>query len=189
MEKSIVLFGGAFDPPHNGHLRMAQAATEQLNPGSLLWIPTGNPPHRQAAQASFKQRCDMIEGIIHDQPSWQLCTLENSTKKSYFIDTLNSLMTQQGPAKFHILIGQDQLESFTQWHQWEQIVEQATLLVMPRQGYNTTSLPNSAPVEMLAATEINACSTDIKKNSDSLAQSQLPTSVREYIAINRCYSR
>ena len=185
-QRRIVLFGGAFDPPHNGHLRMARAATEELNPDKLLWIPTGYPAHRENAQATFKQRCKMIHLMIGDEPHWELCTLENQREKpSYFIDTLNLLAKQENPANFYLLIGQDQLDHFTQWNAWEKIIKKTTLVVMPRQDCKTTSLANAC-VLMLKAEKLNISSTQLKQN---LNVEGLPDSVRAFIHNQKIYPK
>jgi nicotinate-nucleotide adenylyltransferase len=181
---TIILFGGAFDPPHNGHAHMAQAATAELQPDKLLWIPTAHPPHREQAQASFQQRCEMVSLVIADEPRWELCTIENDrADKSYFIDTLNELNEQMGPAQFYVLIGQDQLENFTHWHQWQTIVEKSTLLVMPREGCHCKSLPQH-DVHMLNAPALDACSTAIRQN---LNTTLIPQTVYDYITKKALY--
>jgi nicotinate-nucleotide adenylyltransferase len=182
--RRIILFGGAFDPPHKGHLRMAKAATEELNPDKLLWIPTAHPAHRKNAQASFKQRCKMIHLIIDNEARWELCTLEDERDKpSYFIDTLNVLIKKEKSADFYVLIGQDQLDNFTQWNSWEKIVAKATLVVMPRNNYKTTSLQN-ANVIMLKAEKLTISSTQLRQNIDS---DDLPDSIRTFIRDKRLY--
>jgi nicotinate-nucleotide adenylyltransferase len=180
----LILFGGAFDPPHNGHVHMAQAATQALQPDRLLWIPTANPPHREQAQASFRQRCDMVNLIIASEPTWELCPIENERpEKSYFIDTLNTLHEQNPDAKLSVLIGQDQLQHFTRWHQWKAIAEQARIVVMPRAGCDCTALPGY-DIQLLRAPELDACSTEIRQLRD---RTSLPESVYRYITSQELY--
>lgn len=183
--RRIILFGGAFDPPHNGHLDMAHAAIKELHPNKLLWIPTAHAVHRKKAEADFTQRCKMIRLMIDQEPSFELCTIENKRdKKSYFIDTLNLLINQEGPAQFYLLIGQDQLDQFTTWHEWRTIIAKSTLVVMPRKNCTTTSLPNTNLL-MLKADTIDICSTQIKRNIDSLG---LSAAVRGFICDQKLYS-
>lgn len=185
--KKIILFGGAFDPPHKGHLQMAQVATDHINPDLLLWIPTNHPSHRENAQASFEQRCEMIQLLLPTQACWQLSTIEKDHReKSYFIDTFKRLLAEYGPAEFYVLIGQDQLAHFTQWQQWQDIVNQAQLLVMPREGQSISSLPN-AEFQFLEADKVNASSTQIKQDFDSLAADQLPNAIQAYTTKNGLY--
>lgn len=180
----LILFGGAFDPPHNGHVHMAQTATKALQPDRLLWIPTANPAHREQAHANFQQRCEMINLIIQNEPRWELCKIENERpQKSYFIDTLNALHTQTPHAHFYVLIGQDQLTHFTHWHQWEAIVNQANLVVMPRTGCHCTTLPGHR-IQLLDAPKLDTCSTEIRQQLDATS---LPESVYSYITSQELY--
>lgn len=184
-KKTIILFGGAFDPPHNGHLHMAEAACDALNPDKLLWIPTANPAHRDQPKASFQQRSAMIELIIRHQSNWELCTIENKRpEKSYFIDTLNALILQEGPAQFYVLIGQDQLDNFTRWHRFTEILEKASLIVMPRQGARKTTLVNH-PIFLLNVETCEMSSTAIRKGP---VPTSLPEVLRRYIEEEKIYT-
>lgn len=188
-EKTVILYGGAFDPPHNGHMHMANAATTQLEPDKLLWIPTAQPAHRGPAIANFAQRCDMINAAIKDQPNWELCTIENERDElSYFFRTLDLLIEKEGPAHFYVLIGQDQLDSFTEWDEWEHIVKHSTLLVMPRKGCNTTALPGTKNLIMLSADKLDVCSTDIRNGTKDMNEQAVPDCIKKYATQHSLYN-
>lgn len=187
MNQRIVLFGGAFDPPHNGHVAMAQAATDEINPDKVLWIPTAHPAHRNPTIASFKQRCDMLQLVTEDNPRWEVCPIEADREgPSYFIDTLDALITCYPGAECYVLIGEDQLANFTQWHQWQKINEQAKLLVMPRRGTNAGTNTEQLQTIFLHATPIDISSTDIRLHSH-FDERFLPAKLNTYLKTNRYY--
>jgi nicotinate-nucleotide adenylyltransferase len=145
--KRIGVFGGAFDPPHNAHLALAQTAIDQLQLDELKVIPTGYAWHKDRPLSAAEHRLKMTQlafsGI--DRVSVDAREIKREGH-SYTIDTLEALQADDPDAVFFLLIGGDQLAAFNQWHRWQDILSRATVCVAER------PLQASAPADMLTQT-------------------------------------
>ena len=132
----IGIFGGTFDPIHNGHLRLAQEALEQCRLGAVRFIPSGTPPHRAAPLASAEQRLQMVQLAIHGQPGFAVDEREvHRTDKCYSVDTFNALRAELGAAQpLCLLLGSDAFLQLHTWHQWQQLFELTHIVVLQRPG-------------------------------------------------------
>ena len=129
----IGIFGGTFDPVHNGHLRVAQALSEALPFDELRLLPCGEPAHRAPPQASAEDRIAMLQLAIKEMSS--LVIDEREVRRqgpSYMVDTLASLHDELGDEPLVLIIGWDAFVGLPTWHRWQQIIELAHLLVVQR---------------------------------------------------------
>ncbi len=85
------IFGGTFDPIHSAHLEMARRAADQYQLDRVLFIPAGNPPHKQA-EVSFEHRYRMVELACAEDSRFVASRLEEGAAKSYSIDTIERVM-------------------------------------------------------------------------------------------------
>jgi nicotinate-nucleotide adenylyltransferase len=158
----IGLLGGSFDPPHNAHLAMAQAAQKQLSLDRVIFVPAGQPPHKKEVKLTDADlRIQMVRAATEHNPFFQVSDLEIKRKgPSYTIDTLSELKKKfpEG-TEFFLIIGSDSLREFSTWHEWKKITQLAKLLVAPRKGAEVEKYPPFAikleldPVET-SATQI-----------------------------------
>ncbi len=133
-----MLFGGAFDPPHNGHLAIAHAITEQKIADQIWFVPCAQHPFGKN-MSTASDRLAMLR--IAD--SLQISEYELDKKSmSYTIDTLEHFAATLPEHNFSWLIGSDQLPSFTKWHRWENLLTNFTVYVYPREGFPFVSLQN-----------------------------------------------
>ncbi len=111
------LFGGTFDPIHNGHLAVARAAIAACSLDRLLLIPNRLPPHKQSATgATYAQRLAMVRAAITHEPNLEASDIEDRAGKSYTIDTLERLRQLYGPnTRFFFLIGADAFAEGMTW--------------------------------------------------------------------------
>lgn len=134
--KKILLFGGTFDPIHNGHIKMLQSAIKRIKPDLSLIIPNKNPPLKNSIpSASTKDRLAMISLAIKNIPKVKICDYEvksKSNNKSYTYLTINYLKKKYPNSKFYFLIGMDRLIDFKDWKNSEQIIKDVTLVVAAR---------------------------------------------------------
>ncbi len=131
--KRIGVFGGAFDPPHNAHLALAQAAIEQLQLDQLKIIPTGFAWHKDRSLSAAEHRLKLTQLAFSGLD--RVSVDEREIKRagpSYTIDTLEALQAEELDAVFFLLIGGDQLVAFTGWHRWQDILSRATVCVAER---------------------------------------------------------
>ena len=134
---AVALFGGTFNPVHNGHLRIASELAELLPISELRMMPCGVPPHRDKKMVSAQQRLEMLQiGIGHDNPALTIEDIElQRTTPSYSIDTVNLIRRNLGPSVPLILcLGMDALASISSWHRWEQLLDFCHIAVSSRPG-------------------------------------------------------
>jgi len=136
INKPIGIFGGTFDPIHQGHLACARYVLEHCQLASLRLMPCHLPPHRATPGVSSVQRSAMVKLAIANEPKMQLEPLElNRQAPSYTVDSLRQLKQQLPDQPLAFIIGMDSLLYFKQWHQWQQILTLAHLIVCRRPGY------------------------------------------------------
>lgn len=128
------LFGGTFDPPHYGHLRLAQAARHQLHLDKVLWIVTADPPHKQRTPISpIADRLAMVLAMLADAPSNELSRVDiDRPGPHYSVDTV-ALLAQQFPAaELIFLMGGDSLRDLPTWHRPLDLLTYCSLGVLRR---------------------------------------------------------
>lgn len=131
----IGIFGGTFDPIHIGHLRTASDVQQALGLEQIRLIPLQSPPHRPPPIATAQQRTAMLEAAIADNPDFIIDLRElNRSGLSYTVETLQSLRQELPEETLCLIIGSDAFKHFPEWHQPEEILNLAHLIVMHRPG-------------------------------------------------------
>lgn len=129
------ILGGSFDPPHYGHLALAETARAQLGLARVLFVPAGAPPHkRDVALSSVEERVAMVRLAVADNAAFEVSCIDAARPgPDYTADTL-ALVAGQHPevARWYFLMGEDSLRDFLSWRDPAAILERATLAVMPR---------------------------------------------------------
>lgn len=129
----LLLFGGAFDPPHIGHMSLLDNAIFVVKPDKVVVMPSGTPPHRGASPTPPQLRLEMCECFRPLFPNLVVSGMEMSRAgKSYTYDTVMELKKQNPGAGITVAIGSDMLLSFTTWHRYEELLKEAALLVQIR---------------------------------------------------------
>jgi nicotinate-nucleotide adenylyltransferase len=130
------VLGGTFDPPHYGHLALAETARVQLELERVLFVPAGRPPHKPAKPISpGHHRRAMVELAIQDNPHFALsCADLGRPGPHYTVRTLALLREMYPKATLFFLMGEDSLSEFHTWREPARILEQAHLAVMRRQS-------------------------------------------------------
>lgn len=129
----IGLFGGSFDPPHRAHEALAKEAIRQLKLDLLYIVPTGQAWHKPRILSDVRHRIAMTR--LAFQACSQALVDEMETSRagpSFTVQTLSELQARHPDAVFYLLLGQDQAASFSQWHEWQRILEIAQLVVVAR---------------------------------------------------------
>lgn len=136
----IGVFGGAFDPPHNAHVALAQAAIQQLDLCVLHVIPTGNAWHKARALTAPAHRLAMTQLAFEAVPRAVVDPREiERTGPTFTIDTLEALRRDNPAAALHLIMGADQFAAFKQWHRWQAILDIAIICVAERASNTGTS--------------------------------------------------
>jgi len=130
------ILGGTFDPVHNGHLRLAEAALAQLSLDRVLFVPAGTPwrkPERDISPAAT--RLAMLKLAIKGKKRFEISTAETDREgPSYTVETLAELGSGHPGAELFLVIGEDALTDLPNWREPEQILELAVVAVAPRIG-------------------------------------------------------
>ena len=134
--KKIGIMGGTFNPIHNAHLMMAQAAYEQYKLDEVWFMPSKNPPHKQKQDIlSDEHRKRMIQFAIDEIPHFVFSDMElKSQGTTYTCDTLEQLHKDLPGAEIYFILGGDSLQDFESWYQPEKIVQLCTILAASREG-------------------------------------------------------
>ncbi len=185
------IFGGAFNPPHKGHINLAKEAIEQLKLRKLLIIPTFESPHKATKLAPFDERAEMCRKAfsgISDKCEVEICEIERELGGiSYTINTLRALKKRYTDARFFLLIGGDMLFSFTEWYKFESILKECEVCAAARGGDNFSEMLEYATevgrIKVLPTNVVDISSTEIRekiqKGED--ASAWITEDVRGYI--------
>ncbi len=139
----IGLFGGTFNPIHRCHLEAATQTLRRLRLDRILFIPSGDPPHKPGTSlASATHRLEMVRLAIGDNPAFKVCEVEvHRPSKSYSIETVHELQKEFGAeAELYFIIG---LDAFLELHTWKQaadLLRACHFVVLARPGSTFTSL-------------------------------------------------
>lgn len=192
------IFGGSFNPIHNGHVHLMNAMLRQLNLDQLLLIPAGEAPHKPSTDyVSAEHRLEMCRLAAAQLPRVTVSDLEICRSgKSYTVDTLRILQQSQPEASLFLLIGSDMLLSFDQWKCWQEILQRCTLCVLAREAKDRILAEDKAEklrpygeILLLDTEPFPVSSTKIRqliKNHQDFS-CYLPENVVQYIARNRLY--
>ena len=136
-----ILYGGTFDPVHEGHLAVADAAAGLFDTTVAL-LPSADPPHRAPPGASALDRAAMLDLAIVGHPRLRVDRRElHRTGPSYSVDTVREVRAEIGdPAPLAWLLGADAFRELTTWHHWRELFALAHLIVAARPGYALDAL-------------------------------------------------
>ena len=140
--KRIGLLGGTFNPPHAGHLRLAELAWERLALDELRFMPAARSPLKAEGGPSPATREHLLKALLQGRP-WLIERLElDRSGVSYTVDTLEALATREPGQAWILLIGFDQAADFAAWHRPERIWQLASIAVAGRPGQAETLAPD-----------------------------------------------
>lgn len=187
----IALFFGSFNPIHQGHLVIAQAALTQNLVDEVWFVISPQNPFKNADELLDEQsRLQMVNLSIQSQPQFKACNIEFTLPKpNYTINTLNEILKQYPSETFKLLIGEDNLVHFHLWNDYQDILNQAELLVYPRPNTPNCELKSHPKVSMLEVPLFDISATYIR----SLIQTNKPIKflvnedVEKFIADNGLY--
>ena len=169
--RRIGLMGGSFNPVHCGHLNLARAALAAGLADQVLFLPSGNPPHKRAGLADKRDRLAMVELAVAGEPGMGVCREEiDRPGVIYTVDTLTILHGQMPDAELLYLIGADTLAQLGTWRRPDEVIRLCTLLVAARPGEEERGLARlvdcwrgrGARIGLLPAEPMGVSSTAIR---------------------------
>lgn len=203
-----LLYGGTFDPPHNGHLNNLRAAAQRVRPDRIIVMPAGVPPHKQASAtpAALRQEmCRCFEAVVQGEDAlapalevsdWEMKqALQN--KRNYTVLTLEMLKADSPETELYFTIGSDMLMMFDQWYRWQDILRMAKLVVVSRSIGDDMALhdkakqldPSGARILFAQAQALPMASSTLRQRlaAGDPCTEELPESVRRVIVREGLY--
>ena len=191
----VCLFGGTFDPPHLGHLIIAQTIFEAENFDQIVFVPAYQPPHKNGMKISpVDQRLEMLKRAIKENPNFIMSDLEIERKGlSYSIDTIMEYKKQNNlnSNELFYLMGSDSLRQFKKWKDPKMIIDESRVIVAIRPGFRPSDIPNwiLAKIQFASIPRIEISSTTIRERwvNDKTIRYMVTESVWQYINKNKLY--
>ena len=159
------ILGGRFDPPHLGHLLLAEQALETLDLDELWLTPAKAPPHKAAA-ANAEHRYAMTLLAVGDHPHLRTSRLElDRDGPSFTVDTLKVVRDRHPDAALFLILGADAAAGLPSWHRPETLVTMARVVVFPRAGEERPKLPSTLAghVHVVAGRRFDCSSTEVRE--------------------------
>ena len=209
------IFGGTFDPVHNGHIETVTTVADECALERVYFIPAATPPHRAQPRASAQQRLEMVSLALANHPRFEVDARElKRPTPSYTYDTVKSLQTQnlfkppEQSERYCLILGVDALSGIAGWYRWQELLDSVHFIVMRRAGWE---IPAPLPawwqqrrvecIEDLNQYESGKiCLIEVEPNPVSATEirrgiaqgievhTMMPPSVWNYICTNKLYS-
>lgn len=204
----VGIMGGTFNPIHLGHIRLAQAAYEQFCLDKVLFIPSGDPPHKKSQSiADGFHRMKMVELAIKEYPYFELSNIEIDREGySYTSETLRELRRQNPKEEYYFILGADSLFHMEDWKKVSEIFEQCVILaanrddIPPEEFYGKIDFlknkfhgdirPLHTPMMHISSTQIReALNDNILNRDDNVNPRFLDENVVNYIIEQKLYEQ
>ena len=185
--KDIGILGGTFDPPHIGHLIIAEEVRERISLEEIWFIPSYKPPHKRNAISTVEDRLNMVSLSLESNPYFFMNPIETKQQRpSYTIDTMEELTKQYPDVNFHFIIGADMVDYLSHWKDIDRLLELVTFVGVKRAGY---TLQTAYPVKEVEVPMINISSTMIRSKimKRRSVRYLLPDNVDTYIKEQNLY--
>lgn len=187
------IFGGTFNPIHNGHLQIATMVLEETDLDEIIFIPSANPPHKTHEHIiPFEHRRNMLYLAISGYPRFFIQDIEYRLGGiSYTVQTLDVLRQENPEAEFFLIIGSDSLLGLSTWKEPEKVVTQARFIVFPRaqadpalaeKRFLDNAILLKAPLIPISSSNIRSRVAHGKSIAD-----RVPEKVARYITKNKLY--
>ncbi|MCI6061456.1 MAG: nicotinate-nucleotide adenylyltransferase [Dorea sp.] len=198
----IGIMGGTFDPIHNGHLMLGQAAYESFDLDQVWFMPNGNPPHKKSSsmESEVEDRIRMTELAIRPFPQFKIELYEaERTKISYSYSTMEYLTKAHPGDAFYFILGADSLFTIESWRYPERFFRTCTVLATYRDDINTVEKMNTqirylrekydARIELFATFPVKVSSHELREEvkEGRCIASYVPAEVETYISEHHLY--
>ncbi len=192
------IFGGSFNPVHNGHIHLAETMMNELGLDRIFMVPSGKSPHRSSAEyASDSDRLEMMRLACRDNPRLIPCDYElRNERTSYTIYTVRHFRDLFHDDELFLLVGSDMLLCFDKWYRFEEILANVTLAVVSREDGDAVQLAEKAAelseygeIIISKACPVMVSSTEIRKKiaKNSEFACYLNKNVVQYIRLKELY--
>jgi nicotinate-nucleotide adenylyltransferase len=190
----VGLFGGTFNPLHNAHIKVAQAALEQYALSGIVFIPNGIPPHKEKTLGTDKEaRYEMVRLAVESIPEFSVSRIEVDREgPSYTIDTIRAIKDDY-PQGICFIVGADRLLKLDTWKEPHELLRSVPFIIAPRSGVSLDVFDVSpfreAVIVPLEMDDVDLSSSGLReriRRGESIRE-WVPQPVAEYIEGHRCY--
>ncbi|MCI0706471.1 MAG: nicotinate-nucleotide adenylyltransferase [Ignavibacteriae bacterium] len=189
----IGLFGGTFDPPHIGHLIIAQQALAQLKLDRVIFVPASTPPHkRKKAFTKPVDRLKMVRLAVRGAGQFRVTDIEIRRKGvSYTVDTVKEIHRRNKKTELFLIIGSDNFAEFQSWKSYDEILKLAKLAVYARFDKEGKHDLRKRQVHWLQGILLDISSSEIRNavRRNQSVRHLLPAAVERYIESHKLYHR
>lgn len=187
--EKVGILGGTYNPPHMGHLVMADQVKDQLDLDKILFMPTAEPPHSSVAKKTTPSniRVEMVELAIQNNPDFEIELYEvQAGDKNYTYNTMKALIDLYPAVDFYFIIGGDMVADLPTWYKIEELVQLVQFVGVKRPGYEAES---DYPIIMVDTPTLDVSSSLIRDKvaKDCSIKYLVPDAVREYIELEGLY--
>lgn len=175
----VGILGGTFNPPHIGHLIIAEHVRDQLGLRKILFMPSHTPPHKkEKTTISYKHRIAMLEHTVSQNDQFEIDLSEIKRKgKSYTYDTIRALKDAHPDTEFYFIIGADMVEDLPNWYKVDELLSLVQFVAVNRPGHKVST---PYPVIMVDVPDVDISSSVIRqKVTDGCSIKYLVTSETE----------
>ena len=189
----IGIYGGSFDPVHNGHINAAKTYMEEMALDKIIIVPAYCPPHKKGlALTPSEHRLNMCRLAFGEMPGFEVSDIEiQRADEGYMSDTVEQFKEAYPNDELYLLMGEDMLLSFRQWHAWQKITDMAVIASAARTWESGSAMEAEAAELRSYGAEVKIIPIDVKEISSTMVReavrraddisSMVPENVAEYI--------
>lgn len=193
------ILGGIFDPIHYGHLAIAEQAAEELSLAGVVFIPAGQPVHRDPPEASAADRLTMVQLATADNSRFLVSAMEiEADRPSFSVETMEDLHSEHPEDEFVLIMSAESAAALPSWRDPMRLIELAEIAVVPRLGYDEVSRDWIDEVfpgrqdrfHLLGTSQLGNSSTDVRERirEGKSIRYLVPPAIEAYIAGHDLYS-
>jgi nicotinate-nucleotide adenylyltransferase len=190
--RRIGIFGGTFDPPHKGHIAIAEQAKKQLGLDCVYFVPAYIPPHKhQHLSISARHRLKMMKLAVSSKKESKVSTIELKRQGiSYTVDTLQAFKQRFPKTELVLIIGADNLVQFNSWKSPKTILQLVSLAVYKRKGFSLSLKNSTIDFILLKGRMLRISSTEIRNRIEKgfPIRALVPNPIVAYIKRHSLYT-
>ena len=171
-KKGIGIFGGSFDPPHLGHVKICKVCLKELKLKKIFWVVTKKNPFKKKTLFPLHKRINMSKKALKNSKKIKVLYLEREVKSSRTIDIIKYFIVKKNYTNTYLILGSDNLLNFHKWTSWKKVVKLTKLVVFSGQGYDKKGKKskivkylNKKNIIFIKNKPINISSTEIRKKA------------------------
>lgn len=184
MQNKIIIYGGTFDPIHHGHLEAANIALKAIGADKLYFVPVAATATKTRRLSAIKHRLAMLRIAIQNEPRFLISHYDLKHQNHYSINLVNAFQQRFRKATLYLLIGADQANQLSRWHEAVALTKMINIIYVKRPGSGVVTDVLGAKCKCVGAVTCDASATAIRKQPQLAWQ---PRAIIDYINYNALY--